>query len=253
MIDLNKIVSGLSQSGAMSGLAGGLAGGAAISALGSKKGRKMAKKAAKVGGLALIGGLAYKAYRDYRETQSPASPGGRSPAQGFGHTPATAVGPQAPGTAAAIAAGSRWDGVRQADFEAAVAEEPAEGSRSLLIVRSMIAAAMADGHLDAEEQGRLFREIDRLELSAEEKGMLLDELRHPWPIHAIVSRCREPETAIEVYAASLLAIDETRPESGRYLGELSRLLQLPAPLVEEIHNRATSEKDGAALQLAEPA
>ena len=247
MIDLNKIISGLSQSGAAAGLAGGLAGGTVVGALSSKKGRKAAKSAAKIGGLALVGGLAYKAYRDYQDGQRRAGPG-QADAGGGVRTPATAIGPQAPG--AAVAATGRWGNVGRDQF-AAIIEEPPEGeSRSLLLVRAMIAAAMADGHLDADEQGHLFREIDRLELSAEEKGMMLDELRHPWPMHAIVARCDAPETAIEVYAASVLAIDESRPESELYLSQLARLLQLPTTLVEEIHVRSGSEKS---LPLAEPA
>ncbi len=254
MVNLDKIISGLSQSGAAAGLAGGLAGGTLVGAFGSKKGRKTMKKVATVGGLALVGGMAYKAYRDYQDRQQRAAGGHAGP---VGRTPATALGPQAPGTAAAVAAerpwpaaDDRWRAISARDFEAAVNEPPVGESRSLLIVRAMIAAAMADGHLDPAEQGTLFREIDRLDLSAEEKGMMLDELRRPWPVHALVSRCREPETAIEVYAASLLAIDESRPEGARYLSELARLLQLPASLVGEIHAAAAIEE---APRLAEPA
>jgi uncharacterized membrane protein YebE (DUF533 family) len=249
MIDLNKIISGLSQSGAAAGLAGGLAGGTVVGALSSKKGRKAAKSAAKIGGLALVGGLAYKAYRDYQEGQRR---NGRHQAVGDGsaRAPATAVGAQAPGPAAAVAAADRWGSVGRNQFAAVIEEPPVGESRSLLLVRAMIAAAMADGHLDTDEQGHLFREIDRLDLSAEEKGTMLEELRHPWPMHAIVARCDAPETAIEVYTASVLAIDETRPESELYLSQLARLLQLPPTLVEEIHIRSGSEK---ALPLAEPA
>jgi uncharacterized membrane protein YebE (DUF533 family) len=249
MIDLNRIIGGLSQSGAAAGLAGGLAGGTLVGALATKKGRKTAKKAAKIGGLALVGGLAWKAYHDYRQSAGNRGTGGaahRSP----GWTPATATGPQAPGTAAAIAATERWERLSRQDFEA-VAAEPAVGdSRPLLLVRAMIAAAMADGHLDASEQARLFREIDRLDLTTEEKGMMLEELRRPWSVNALAAHCREPETAVEVYAAGLLAIDETRIESARWLDELARSLALPPALVAEIHAQADSEKFP---RLAEPA
>ena len=48
-------------------LAGGLAGGALANALSGKKARKIAGSALQMGGLALIGGLAYKAWQNYQQ------------------------------------------------------------------------------------------------------------------------------------------------------------------------------------------
>lgn len=249
MIDLDKIMSGLSRSGAAAGLAGGLVGGTAVGALSTKKGRKTLGKVAQVGGLALVGGLAWKAYQQYRSGNHASVPGPSSGSD-LAWTPATATGPQAPGTTAALAAARRWEDVHRQDFEAVTAEPATEGSRSVLLIRAMIAAAMADGHLDSAEQGRLFREIDRLELTVEEKGMMLEELRRPWSIDRLATSCHEPETAIEVYVAALLAIDETRPEGAAWLDGLARALMLPPALIEEIRLRAREEQT---VPLAEPA
>jgi len=249
MLDLNKIVSGLSKSGAASGLAGGLAGGAVVGALASKKGRKTAAKVARIGGLALVGGLAWKAYDNYRNTRGTTAIE-RSDREWDNHGEGDR--PRSPAARnPALASPDAWEHLRRQDFEAVASEPAGPESRSLLIVRAMIAAAMADGHLDAAEQGRLFREIDRLELSTEEKGMLVDELRHPLPVRELVASCPDPETAIEVYAASVLAIDETREESKPYLATLARRLNLPETLVESIHYRSSQQKNGFAL--AEPA
>lgn len=57
MPDAAKILGELLRSPGAKGLAGGLAGGLLV----SRSGRKLAKKAAKLGGLALVGGLAYAA------------------------------------------------------------------------------------------------------------------------------------------------------------------------------------------------
>ena len=247
MIDLDRIIGGLSRSGAAAGLAGGLAGGTLVGALAGKKGRKTAKSAMKLGGMALVGGLAWNAYQNYRRTQ----PGAGVGDDGSGAwTPATATGPQAPGTAVALDSLSRWQSATRQDFEAVTAEPATQESRSLLIVRAMIAAAMADGHLDEGERGRLFRHIDRLDLTAEEKGMLLDELRHPWTVPALAARCSDPETSVEAYAAALLAIDESRPEAGSWLRDLATQLRIPPALVEDIHASVNGEKNFA---LAQPA
>ena len=50
-------------------------------------------------------------------------------------------------------------------------------------------------------------------LTPAEKALLFDELRHPMTMQQIVSRVASPEMAVEVYAASLVAIDETTEES----------------------------------------
>ena len=69
-MDLNKMVKGLVGSGVVSGLAGGVAGGALSGAFLSKKGRKHAGTLLKVGGLAAVGGLAWKAYRGYQVSKT---------------------------------------------------------------------------------------------------------------------------------------------------------------------------------------
>lgn len=56
---------------AFKGFGGGLAaGGLAGLLLGTKKGRKMAGSAAKIGGVAVLGGLAYKAYNDWQASKA---------------------------------------------------------------------------------------------------------------------------------------------------------------------------------------
>ncbi len=41
----------------------------------------------------------------------------------------------------------------------------------------MIAAAKADGHIDAKEQAAIFAEMDKLPLNADDKAFVMDELR----------------------------------------------------------------------------
>lgn len=85
---------------------------------------------------------------------------------------------------------------READFRIPTGDASV-GSRGLLLVRAMIVAANADGHLDE-----------------------------------VVGAVRDQTDAIEVYAASLLAVDETRREAKAYLSTLAERLSLPTILVE---------------------
>ena len=225
-MDLNKIVQGLSSSGAVSGFAGGLAGSALVGAISGKKGKKMAKGALKVGALAAVGGLAYTAYQRYRQNAP------------------TSGGPGQTGTVQPADNG-QWRGISEQRFEA-VTHNP-EGSGSMLLLRAMIAAAASDGHMDSDEQNRVFAEADKLNLSQQEKAALFDELRNPLDLQQIVAQVGNPETAVEVYAASLIAIDEHRPEGQAYLRSLAMALELPAELVESVHEQvAAAQQDAVA-------
>ena len=72
MVDTKQLLNQLIGSG----VAGGLAGGALSGLLTSKAGRKFAGSALKLGGVAIVGGLAYKAYQNYRQSQPGVNSGG---------------------------------------------------------------------------------------------------------------------------------------------------------------------------------
>ncbi len=225
-MDLSRIVQGLSSSGAVSGFAGGLAGSALVGAISGKKGKKMAKGALKVGALAAVGGLAYKAYQGYRQNQSSAAPD---------------VDGQSGN--ARVADNRAWQNISEQRFEA-VTRNP-EGSGSLLLLRAMIAAAASDGHMDSDEQSRVFEEAGKLNLAQDEKARLFDELQNPLGMQQIVAEVYNPETAVEVYAASLIAIDESRPEGEAYLRSLALALELPDELVGSVHQQVAAAQNEA--------
>ena len=51
----------------------------------------------------------------------------------------------------------------------------------------MIAAAKADGHIDAQEQQRIFQAVEKMDLSAEEKGIVFDSLQKDISIYELVN------------------------------------------------------------------
>ena len=228
-MDLNKIMGALGSSGVAGGLAGGVAGGALTSALMSKKGKKHAKNLLAAGGLAAVGGLAWKAYKNYQSNQ----PGNvNEPVQ-----PAPALRDQEPAalTATPAAAQSTWTQLDEQDF--AIPDSATEGSTGLLLIRAMITAAMADGHMDGEERAAILAKMDSLGLDADEKALVVDEILHPKSVDDIVRAVVSQESAIEVYAASVLAIDESRPEAAAYLDNLAQRLALPPLLIEALRSR----------------
>lgn len=202
---------GTSLSGHLGGVGGGaLAGGLAGILLGTKTGRKVAGTAATVGGMALVGALAYGAYRNWQSGQAPA----QDPQD------ASAGVPLLPAP-------------RDTPFNPA--SEVEQQSLGLSLMRAMIAAAKSDGHVDATEQGNIFAQLDKLDLGAEEKAFVLDELRKPLDVDAIARAARTPEQAAEIYIASLLAIDIDNMAERSYLATLALRLKLDEKLVEHLH------------------
>ena len=205
---IGELARGLGGRG-LGGLGGGaLAGGLAGILLGSKGGRKLAGSALTVGGLAVVGALAYTAYKNWQAGKSPAS---TQPGSGVPMLPPPTDTPFNPS--------------READQQSL--------SRNLL--RAMIGAAKADGHIDADERAKIFAEMDKLTLDAEDKAFVADELRAPLDVDAIARAARTPEEGAEIYAASLLAIDFDNAAERGYLVLLAARLRLDEQLVEHLH------------------
>ena len=205
---IGELARGLGGRG-LGGIGGGaLAGGLAGILLGSKTGRKLAGSALTMGGLAVVGALAYQAYKNWQAGKSQA---GTQPTSGVPMLPPPADSPFNPS--------------READQQAV--------SRNLL--RAMIGAAKADGHIDTEEQTKIFAEIDKLSLDDDDKAFVMEELRAPLDVDAIAGATRNPEEAAEIYAASLLAINIDNAAERGYLGLLAARLGLDEKLVEHLH------------------
>lgn len=183
------------------GLAGGaVAGGLASILMGSKGGKKLAGGALKIGGAAILGGLAYKAYQTWQANK---------------------------GVTTTVPTGDLKDITPKAEGTPFLpAPRAARDELSLSLLRAMIAAAKSDGHIDAEEQKRIFDKIDELALDIEAKAFVIDELRKPLDIDAVVRGAATPEAAVEIYAASALAIDPDDPAEQAYLAMLASRLKL---------------------------
>jgi uncharacterized membrane protein YebE (DUF533 family) len=176
--------------------------------------------AGRAGGLALIATLAYQAYQNWQANQG-------QPRYGQGSAPPTG---RAAGFIPSADEASRILGGTR--FAPASAADEQDRARALLI--AMITAAKADGHIDADEQGRIFGEMDRHALDADDKAFLMDALRAPVDVEAVARLARSPEQATELYAASLMAITVDTAQERAYLDHLARSLRLDPGLVRHI-------------------
>jgi uncharacterized membrane protein YebE (DUF533 family) len=162
--------------------------------LGSKDVRKLGGSALKMGGVAVVGGLAYKAWQNWQAQQS---------GQVSASTEKTTFLPD---------------------------QKTERDELGIVLLSAMIAAAKSDGHIDTTEQELIFEKIGSGNLSSEEKGFLMDQFRAPLDIHALAAKATSQERATEIYAASVLAIDPDDPREVDYLNRLSNRLGLDRDL-----------------------
>lgn len=204
----------------LKGNAGGFAGGAAIGTLaglvlGSKSGRKLAGNVAQIGALAVLGGLAYKAYTNYREGK---------PALGG---PTAAEMP----TSAPLA----------------LPGAPEPNAHALLLLRAMIAAAMADGVIDAQERSRILNQLEQAGLGGEEREFLASEIARPWTPAEFAAKATTPEMRSEIYLAALIAIDDDTAVEKAYLAHLAAALELEPGLTAHLAAAARAAKSEEAV------
>ena len=192
--------------------AGAVAGGLGTILLGTKTGRSLTLDAAKLGGLVLIGGLAYKAYQNYTQGQ-PAT----------GQTVA-----MLPPTAAPAGSG----------FEAEV-QTP---DHARLYMRAMIAAAAADGQIDEKEQVNIFGALKQVGMSAHAVEFLQDELQDPPTVEDLVRACDTPKTALQVYAAARVAIEPNSEKEQQFLRQLRDGLGIDPKLAAQVDAQASGLK-----------
>ena len=173
--------------------------------LGTGVGRELTGSALKLGAAAAVGGLAYTAYKNYKE--------GRETKQAEAE-PEVLPPPE----------GSEFDIEAGAD----------DTECPLALVRAMIAAARADGHIDDDERARIADRLAMNGIDEDEQSFVRAELARPVDLDSIVGAARTEAQRVELYTASRLAIDpQTRAERG-YLDMLAGRLQLPDPLVDHI-------------------
>ncbi|WP_244651268.1 tellurite resistance TerB family protein [Rhizobium sp. CFBP 8762] len=186
----------------------GKAAGLAAVLFGTGAGRKMAGPAIQMGGLAAIAGLAYKAYQSYQAGQAPADPATAQPIQ---HLPAPPA-----------------DSGFHPDLNSM------DDDFALVLVRAMIAASKADGHVDAEERTRIMEKLSVSGLGSEAEAFLEKELANPIDIDAIVAACKSEEQRVELYTASRLTVNaDNRAERG-YLDLLAGRLGMADALVDHV-------------------
>lgn len=197
------------------GIVGGVAAGALTSLLlGSKGGREIAGEALKLGAAAAVGGLAYKAYTNYRD-------------------------------------GKALIGSRAAEFlsdvrGATLPGAPPANEHAILLLRAMFAAALSDGVIDVRERERILVRLAAAGINSEEQQFLEAEFARPLSPAQLAAAATTPEMKSEIYLASSFAIDADTGAERAYLSYLAATLGLNDALVAHLEAAVSAAKAPAA-------
>lgn len=107
----------------------------------------------------------------------------------------------------------------------AEAELPMQDEASAeLLLRAMINAAKADGQIDGAEMNAILAKLDEAGADQEAKNFVLEEMRRPLDVDALVAGATTPGLAAAVYAASTMAIKVDTVAEQNYLAQLASRL-----------------------------
>lgn len=185
-------------------------GGLGALVFGSSTGRAVVGSAARLGGMALIGGLAYKAYQNYQ----------------FGKPMLDVDSPE----------------ILPAPAGTGFEPEAASEATALIFIRAMIAAAAADGAIDADERTAILGGLREAGFDPEANEWLAREMANPASVETLVEGAESPELAAQIYTAARIAINPDTAKERDFLAGLAGSLGLDAELVANIDAAASSAK-----------
>lgn len=188
--------------------------------LGTGAGRSITGSALQLGAVAAVGGLAYKAYQNYKNGDQP--------------TEVTDANDEI----------SVLPPPSDSDFALEAAPQ-GEDEFTLSLIKAMISAARADGHIDDEERTRIAEKLKLSGIDEDAQNFIRAELAKPVDLDKLVASAETEAQRVELYTASRLAIQpQTRAERG-YLDMLAGRLALPDALVDHVEATISGATAGA--------
>ncbi len=189
------------QARAVAAGAGGLL---LLGLLGSRGGRRMVGDIAQTGAVAALGALAYKAWMNRH--------------------------------------GRKVDEktiVRDAQASGFPIDPSPDPEFALAIVRTMLAAAYADGVIDAPEQRIIDGAASKAQVTQDERRMLTNEIPEAETLGLIADAARTPHHASELYAAAVISAGELNDRESAFLKKLADRLGLSPDETSALRDGAT--------------
>lgn len=190
---------------------------------GPRKKGKLTGNLVRLGGLAVIGGLAYRAFQNQQAGQSPSAAGHKDiSARLTSGDNALALSAQS------VPAASPFHPVSQTEDDA------------LLFLRTMVAAAAADGQIDEAERSRIVKGLTEAGIDPQASHWLETEMSSPADVEELAAMVNGPDKAAQVYAAARIAVDPDTIQEREFLHQLAEALDLDPKIRAQIDDTASA-------------
>lgn len=185
---------------------GAMAAGVLALLLGTGAGRRMTGSALKIGSLAAIGGLGWKAYQNWMNEKNTADDAIKE-----------------------TAAKAKVVPINKLSTEDA-------NKRSIVLLQAMVAAAKADGHVNNKEVAAINEQLKKLNLGGDVEQLLNDEISKPLKVKEVAALAEDQAMAAEIYLVSAVITDKENSMEQDYLKNLADAMELPSALVAQLQS-----------------
>ena len=213
---------GLLGAAGVGGLLGALFGG-------SKNVQRTAKNVAVIGGSAALAALAYKMYQNWSQGKNgqPAAPQGAPYGAGQGYGNQDYAGQGAPyGAGQGAQQGAAGDPFAAYNAQQQAAVPMLSDNVGKLVLKAMIFAARADGHIDPKEQEVILSTAHNVTNDPNFNQLIREYLNEPLNPRSLASQVSSQAQALDLYRLSAAAIVADHPAEQQYLAALAQALNL---------------------------
>lgn len=194
---LNVPASGDARQASFDGMkTGAVAAGALALLLGTKTGRKVGNSALKLGSAAAVGGLAYQAYKKWQENQ-------------------------------VITEKRNNDADMPALLES---DQNQQDQHSLILLKAMLAAASADGHIDETEMQQIRQHLGEIQADVDLDVLLFESAN----AESVAAMSDSLNLSMQIYLVSSLVLDKNNAADQVYRQALITALQLSDEMVQAL-------------------
>lgn len=110
------------------------------------------------------------------------------------------------------------------------------------MIRALVFAAKADGHIDADEQAAINNQIRSLNIGPEGEALVQKAMNEPLDPNLVANGVRDPQEALQIYTLSNAVIDTDQFMERAYLDGLAKALGIPDDVRAQVDQQVRSHR-----------